>query len=453
MTKINENIFFILRIIFYIIFFYIYLKFMRHYSPLGVDWLDWHFHRLNNVVQHLKINGYFSYYGFSIWSQIENCALDIQCIKNNIYLTHLFFSKLFYIIVNEIFSGNNFQIYGQIIDRTIIFFTAILLSEILINHYKKKHSKVELFLIGCLCYVFFISNPWTYKMLIASWDVIFFSFFFLLGFYLLLKNNKKIGILTIFISGFFEYQLSAGVAAYYFLLLITLLIFKDKKNSRDFFPFKFQNANVFFSYNMLIVFLLLLPLITHFILQFFFLKNIDFINPSGSSLISRIGISGDDTHNGGILGAFQFLTGNRLTICFENDFQNFINNIENDARNSLNIRVYNCLLSHLGIFVLSVTSIFGLLKFFKTYSFIKIIIYPIIFLILSNAFILQQSSSVHLMGYSYLFSIIFSVGLTNLIFNLWQKSNSKFMIVFLIPAFLGIIFLCMRVSMLTGINS
>ena len=112
-------------------------------------------------------------------------------------------------------------------------------------------------------------------------------------------------------------------------------------------------------------------------MQFLFLKNIDFINPSGSSLISRIGISGDDIHNGGILGAFQFLAGNRITVCFENDFQNFINNIQNDVGNSFNIRVYNCLLSHLGMFLLSLISILFLFYFFKSDSFIKIIIcYP-----------------------------------------------------------------------------
>ena len=111
---------------------------MKLYSPLGIEWLDWHFQRLNNVVQHLKNNGYFTYYGFSIWSQIENCALELQCIKNNIYLSHLFFSKIFYIIIYEVFSENNFQFYAQIIDKIFIFFTAILISEILINYFKKK---------------------------------------------------------------------------------------------------------------------------------------------------------------------------------------------------------------------------------------------------------------------------------------------------------------------------
>ena len=426
---------------------------MQKYSPLGTDWLDWHYNRINNYVQQLKLNGYFTNYSFSIWTQIEKCYLDLECKKNSIYLSHLFTSKIFYIFINEFLGQNSLKFYGQLLDKTFIFLTAVLISEILIIYSQKINSKIQSFFLGILCFTFFIVNPWTYKMIIASWDIIFFSFFFLFGIFLILKNNKKTGIFIIFISGFFEYLSSTGIAVYYFLLIIIYLIFKDKKNSNNFFPFKFKNNQIIFSYNTLIIFLLLLPAITHFMLQFLFLKNIDLINQGSSSLISRIGISGDDMHNGGIIGSFQFLLGNRITICFENDFQNFINNIENDAKNSLNIRIYNCLLSHLGIFLLSFFSVIGLFIFFKKDLFVKIIIYPIIFLILSNAFILQQSSSVHLMGYSYLFSIIFSIGLTKLILNLWEKSNSKIMVVFFIPVFIGIIFLCIRVSMLTGINS
>ena len=35
----------------------------------------------------------------------------------------------------------------------------------------------------------------------------------------------------------------------------------------------------------------------------------------GTSILTRIGISGDDFHNGGLLGSLQFLGGNRITAC------------------------------------------------------------------------------------------------------------------------------------------
>ena len=105
------------RIIFYILIFFLYLIFMKNYSPLGVEWLDWHYHRLNNLSQYLKINGYFTNYGFSIWTTITDCSLEVQCWKNHIYLSHLFFSKIFYLFINEFFYENSLKFYGQIVDK------------------------------------------------------------------------------------------------------------------------------------------------------------------------------------------------------------------------------------------------------------------------------------------------------------------------------------------------
>ena len=448
---ISRNFFFLSRLFFYTFFFITYLLFMKNYAPLGIDWLDWHYQRLNNVVQFLKFNGYFSNYGFSIWTSIENCALDKQCWKNNIYLSHLFFSKIFYLVIFEFFNENSFQFYGQLIDKLIIFFTAILISEISVENFKKNYTKIQCFFISIMCFIFFITNPWTYKMIIASWDVIFFLFFFLLGLFLILKK-KKIGLIIILFSGFFEYQLSAGIAVYYIFLMAILFI--NKNNSIiNLLPFKTQGNFLFLSYNGLLAIFLSLPVILHFLLQFYFLKNITFIEPGGSTLLSRMGISGDDIHNGGIIGALQFLAGNRITICFENDFQYLLNNFTNDKNSNIPIKIYNCLLSHFGIFLISIISILVVLFQFRKDTFLKSIIFPIIFLILCNTFILQQSSSVHLMGYSYLFSLIFSLGMSILFFNAWKKFKNSFLIVFLTPVFLGIILLCIRVSMLTGINS
>ena len=61
---------------------------------------------------------------------------------------------------------------------------------------------------------------------------------------------------------------------------------------------------------------------------------------AGSSLLYRIGITGNDIHNGGILGALQFLGGNRITICFDN----YISNIGDLSLNQ-KIEIFNCSLS------------------------------------------------------------------------------------------------------------
>jgi hypothetical protein len=170
---------------------------------------------------------------------------------------------------------------------------------------------------------------------------------------------------------------------------------------------------------------------------------------AGSSILTRIGISGNDTYNGGLLGALQFLGGNRITQCIVNFNQGLdINSL------SKSIFLYNCILSTLSMFLISLISIFGLFIFYKNHnSFFKLIIFPLLFLLLSYLFLLQQSSSVHLMGYSYLFSVIFSVGITAVIFNVLEKYNfSVIAITLSTPIVVGIMLLCIRASMLTGIN-
>ena len=81
---------------------------------------------------------------------------------------------------------------------------------------------------------------------------------------------------------------------------------------------------------------------------------------AGSSLLYRIGITGNDIHNGGILGALQFLGGNRITICFDN----YISNIGDLSLNQ-KIEIFNCSLSILSMFLISLISLIGLFYFQK----------------------------------------------------------------------------------------
>ena len=102
--------------------------------------------------------------------------------------------------------------------------------------------------------------------------------------------------------------------------------------------------------------------------------------------------------------------------------------------------------------LISLLSFYGLFIAYKNENF-NLIILPILFLFLSYTFILQQSSSVHLMGYSYFFSILFSLGITNLLFKIIKKSKYSFVTnIIALPIIFGILILCIRVSMLTGPN-
>ena len=258
----------------------------------------------------------------------------------------------------------------------------------------------------------------------------------------LIKKNK-LALSSFFIAGCFDYQSSFVIAFLYISLMIIFNFKKKQYLNKEYFPIIADNKLV--NYNIIIS--LILPVVIYFALRF--VAGSDLALSNGSSILTRIGISGNDIHNGGLLGIIQFLGGNRITQCLitfdpQIDLMNF----------SKSIYVYNCILSTLSMFIVSLVSIVGLFFLSKSESaFFKIIIFPISFLFLSYIFILQQSSSVHLMGYSYFFSVLFSVGVTTIIFKILKKYNFSLISIFLAtPITLGVILLCIRVSMLTGVN-
>tara|TARA_B100000787_G_scaffold124396_1_gene93743 strand:- start:6120 stop:7391 length:1272 start_codon:yes stop_codon:yes gene_type:complete len=422
---------------------------MSAYAPLGTDWLSWHFQRIYNLSEYLKINGYFSNFGFSIWNtcqdygMAEYCSLISDNWTNKIYLSINIFSNSPYVLINNFFGSNNLKLYGHLVDKSIIFFAGCLISELLIMLSTKKSNKSYDFIKAVLCFTFFIVNPWTYKMIIANWWIIFFLTFFLLGILMFSIKKNKLALSSFFIAGCFDYQSSAGIAFFYFLLIIIFNFKKKQYLNKEYFPIITDSRWI--NYNIIIS--LMLPVIIHFVLRF--LAGSELQMTGGTSFLTRIGISGNDIHNGGILGSMQFLGGNRITQCLMNfDPQMDLMNV------SKSIYVYNCILSTLSMFVVSLISIVGLFFLSKSEgAFFKLIIFPISFLFLSYIFILQQSTSAHLMGYSYFFAALFSVGITSVIFKILEKCNFSLISIFLLtPITIGVILLCIRVSMLTGLN-
>jgi len=430
------------RLLIYLCLWQLYLTFMASHAPLGTDWLSWHFQRIYNFSEYLKLNGYFSNYGFSIWSICKDCSLDAGYEENKIYLSLYIFSNLPYVIINHYFGVENLKLYGHLVDKITIFITGILIAELLIKLQKNK-NEMRNFIKAILCFIFFIINPWTYKMIIANWSIIFFVVFYLSGILMFLNNKQNIGLLLFFISGLFSYQSSAGVGLFYTMILIILYTKKRQNLIKSYFP------NVVDSKLLpcKIIFSLFASVLFYFFLKFLATSGLE--GHGGSSILERIGISGNDTHNGGLLGTLQFLGGNRITQCIVGS------NMGLDVNNlSRSIFLYNCILSTISMFLISLISIFGLFIFYKKHnSFFKLITFPVLFLLLSYLLLLQQSSSAHLMGYSYFFSAIFSVGITAIIFRVLEKYNfSAIAITLSTPITIGIILLCIRVSMLTGIN-
>ncbi len=429
-----------IRIFLYLVISFIYISFMSVYAPLGTNWLEWHFQRIYNFSEFLNINGYFSNYGFSIWNKCSDCELNSENWNDKIYLSMNFFTIFPYVLINDLFGSENLRSYGNFLDKIIIILTGCLISEIYLKFFRIKNNIYNLS-IAILIFTFFIINPWTYKMFINGWSLIYFLISFLFGILMLLKNKIKLGLFFIFLAGFFDYQSSAGLFLFYTLLKISMQFANKNLNTSDYFPITFFN-----SINKILI-SLILPVIIFLTLRILISNEID--NSSGSSLLLRIGISGDDIHNGGILGALQFLGGNRITSCLV-DFNGNLNSMDLNTK----IQIFNCSLSILSMALISLLSILGLfLVYNDNKKFFNIIILPIIFLSLSYIFILQQSSSVHLMGYSYFFSILFSIGITSLLFKIVKKYNYTFLtMIILLPIICGLFILCLRVSMLTGLN-
>ncbi len=279
-------------------------------------------------------------------------------------------------------------------------------------------------------------------MVLGAWTHIYFLIFFLVSFLLFLKNNYKYGLFFFLIAGLFDYQSSAGLAFYYVLLLTIFYFNKNKQLKINYFPSTIINNRLEYK----IIFSLSIPILIYFMLRLMAMNELE--TTAGTSILARIGISGDDFHNGGLLGSLQFLGGNRITACLI-DFD-----LKSLADLSKSIRVYNCILSLTSMVFLSFFSIIGLFFLQKENNLLfNLIILPIIFILFSYTFILQQSSSVHLMGYSYFFSFIFSIGTTSIIFRCIEKYKFSIPAILLaVPIIFGIIFLCIRVSMLTGVN-
>lgn len=431
------------RLILYFLICYFYLTFMSIYSPLGINWLDWHAQRIFIFSEFLKLNGFFSNYGFSVWSKCTDCVLYSDKLDNEIYLSLNLFSNFPYVILNKYFGENYLKFYGHYIDKTIIIITGILTAEFLNKIFVKKFSSNQKFYISIISFTFFIINPWTYKMILAHWMHIFFVFFFILGLYMFVLKKDKLGLLFFFIAGLVDYQSSAAMMIYFILILIISYLKNDFSISNKYFPITSKNHAV----KIKILLSFSIPLIFFIFLKILAMNNLDYF--SGSSFLTRVGVSGNDLHNGGIIGSLQFLGGNRITKCLSNFDYNF-----SDIGLDEKIYIFNCSISIVSLVLISLASIFSLFIFnIRKSKLFIIIIAPFLFLLLSYTFILQQSSSVHLMGYSYFFSIIFSYGLTLLIFNILKQYNySVLSIILSLPIITGIILICIRVNMLTGIN-
>ena len=429
------------RIFAYILIFVAYILFMNIYAPLGISWQDYHAQRIFNAAEFLKVNGYLSFYGYTIWDYCKECSLDASLWQDKIYFS-LNGLKLFpYLIINHFGEKEALLFLGPLVDKSYIFLCGTLISELVIKSTKSLTS-LSPFFIGAACFAIFSLAPWTYQMITALWFEVYFLLFFLIGM-LAFSNNKNVfGYLAFFMAGFSHIQWGVLLAAYYCLFIFIKYLFIKEAYIEKYFP-PFHGSQ---KYRLKIVYSLILPIM---ILLFIRVFAQQYIEPgTGSSLVSRIGISGNDIHNGGLLGALQFLGGFRLTQCFQGSGMSFLSG---DLYTK--IAVFNCLLSGVGMGIISIISFFGVYLMVKHSMLGKQIFLPLLFAFMFMISFLQQSLSVHLMGYSFIFSALFSSGIVMLMISIQNRLSSPILgLVFSIPCIVGVLILSLRVSMIAPLS-
>jgi hypothetical protein len=417
-----------------------YIYYLSIFAPLGTDWLDWHAQRIFNAVEYVRLNGYFSSFGFSIWSSCVDCSYQLTEWIDKIYLSTTIFPLSPYILINHFGGKEALFFYGPLLVQMVIVITGVLIAEI---GAKLLKSSFPNFIVSIAIFILFLSSPWVYKMLIAGWSEVFFIFFLLIGLLHLHFKKSNWALLFFFLAGLFNYIWGTFVGIFYLAILILPNFIQNQSALSLYLPSIFSGSKF---KRLLVPSALILPLILQSCLRFY--ASINLSATSGSSMLERLGVSGQDPHNGGILGALQFLAGNRVSTCIPNSSLAIIPENLNNS-----IFIFNCSLSLLGMTIISLLSIIGMSLLLNNNHNARKIFVPIIFAFFVFIMVFQQALSVHLMGFSYPFAIFFALGIASLI-NYSSKyfSSLALNIIFAAPLVVGLILLSTRVSFLTGLN-
>jgi hypothetical protein len=412
---------------------------MTLYAPLGASWMDFHADRITNALEFLILNGWDTF-GFTVWSVCSDCLLESSWSEG---VTSHHAINFWPFLVMYFFGGIEYVLlFGPSFDKLIIFISAVLMAELIIKS-TKNLSNLPDFFIGIGCFALFAISPWTYKMLLGGWWEAYFLMFFLAAM-LLFENKKfKLGLVSFFLAATMHYLWALVLLIFYILLTISPLLIKNETSSIDRF---FPPNTITFKTRLNVMLFIGIPVFGIIFSQLITSSYIDF--GTNSSIFYRMGISGNDAHNGGLIGALQFLAGSRFTQCFGGQGMEFL------SGNSLAmIGVYNCLFSLIGMTFLSLLSLVGIYFLIKNSQLAMKVLLPLIFCLLFFITVFQQSLSVHLMGYSFIFSALFAAGIIYMMLMVQTQISSPILgFIFSIPCISGILVLSIRVSMLSGMS-
>ena len=415
-----------------------YLLFMSIYAPLGINWMEFHAARIFNAVEFLRLHG-LENFGYTVWSVCSECILEGPSWEG-LYGTMHGITLFPYFLMNYIGGKEFLFFFGPLFDKFIIFICAMLTAELMIKSVVKGSTELPIYFIGMACFVLFSLSPWAYKIFLGGWWEPLFVMFFLLGIYAFHLKKLRFGYVLFFLASLSSIQWGFVIALFYTLLMLSSYLPKGAQNFYQYFPPNVerldQSLKTIFALISAVILLIFIKLIANQYVEF----------ATGSSVFFRIGISGNDLHNGGLIGALQFLGGTRVTQCFQGfSSEGF------SGSTMMIIAIYNCLFSIAGMTIISLISVIGIYFLIKDSPFALKIFLPLIFALIFFITVFQQSLSVHLMGYSFIFCALFSAGITNMMLILQKYFGSPTLgFIFSIPCLAGILILSIRVSMLSG---
>ena len=133
-----------------------YIYYLSIFAPLGTDWLDWHAQRIFNAVEYVRLNGYFSSFGFSIWSSCADCSYQLTEWTDKIYLSTTIFHLSPYILINHFGGKEALFFYGPLLVQMVIVITGALIAEIGVKLLK---SSFPNFIVSIAIFILFLSSP------------------------------------------------------------------------------------------------------------------------------------------------------------------------------------------------------------------------------------------------------------------------------------------------------
>jgi hypothetical protein len=413
----------------------LYLIFMDAHAPLGLAWRPFHQQRVFNAINHMLNSSPLLQYGLTSWDSINMLSTFDQ--PTDIYLV----SALPYWFHSLLFSITSADIavhISQFSDYILICFVAALSAEIFSRSFPSSSLSLSIFWPYCV-FLLFLVSPWSYRMMLAPWHDVTWLFLILLASYFCLEGRRSVSMIIIFFAGLFHWQWSFFLSVLFAAVWIARH-YSSRPMLQNLLPPCFKSKDA----NLQLVAILFIPFVlchVQSILLHFSLPN---VSHSGSSILFRIGIDNvQNIHHGGWLAAFQFLGGNRFSVCLP----------KNHTSLSSSIGLFNCIVSISGWIILSFIGLLGYLRICWSRIDMRWLFVPLLWVFFAFLLVFQQSYAVHLQGYSFIFSFVFAIGMAYLLSRLSSalKLSSSATILISLPLVSAILISAVRVSYFTDV--